>query len=129
CNLWCIVSLPPKVFVNAGAASKTNLLFFTKGKSTEEIWYYDLSDLNITKKQPLTIQHFDEFFRLLPERGASERSWRVKRKEIEAKNYDLKAVNPNRKEKEDKRTPDELISIIESQAEQIKKSIKTLRGK
>jgi len=30
CNLWCIVSLPPKVFVNAGAASKTNLLFSQK---------------------------------------------------------------------------------------------------
>ena len=39
CDLWCIVSLPPKVFVfvNAGAASKTNLLFFTKGEATEEI--------------------------------------------------------------------------------------------
>ena len=65
CNLWCIVSLPPKVFVNAGAASKTNLLFFTKGEATEEIWYYDLSDLNITKRQPLTIAHFEEFFKLL----------------------------------------------------------------
>ena len=45
CNLWCIVSLPPKVFLNAGAASKTNLLFFTKGEETKEIWYYDLSDI------------------------------------------------------------------------------------
>ena len=89
CNLWCIVSLPPKVFVfvNAGAASKTNLLFFTKGEATEEIWYYDLSDLNITKKQPLTIAHFEEFFKLLPKRGVSERSWCVPIEEIEAKNW------------------------------------------
>lgn len=50
CNLWCIVSLAPKVFVNAGTASKTNLLFFTREEPTNEIWYYDLSDLNITKK-------------------------------------------------------------------------------
>jgi type I restriction enzyme M protein len=50
CNLFSIVSLPPKAFVNAGAASKTNLLFFAKGEPTREIWYYDLSDLNITKK-------------------------------------------------------------------------------
>ncbi|MEM4066995.1 MAG: N-6 DNA methylase [Candidatus Micrarchaeaceae archaeon] len=85
CNLWCIVSLPPKVFVNAGAASKTNLLFFSKGEATAEICYYDLPDLNITKKQPLTPQHFDEFFRLLPERAISERSWRVKIEEIDAK--------------------------------------------
>ena len=42
CNVFCIVSLPPKVFVNAGAASKTNLLFFIRGEPTKEIWYYDL---------------------------------------------------------------------------------------
>lgn len=129
CNLWCIVSLPPKVFVNAGAASKTNLLFFTKGEQTKEIWYYDLSDLNITKKQPLTLGHFDEFFKLLPERAASERSWRVPLEEIEAKNYDIKAVNPNRKQQEDKRTPEELIAIIEEQAAEISKAIARLKEK
>lgn len=127
CNLWCIVSLPPKLFVNAGAASKTNLLFFTKGEPTKEIWYYDLSDLNVTKKQPLTVEHFKEFFELLPERTESERSWIVRIEEIQAKNYDLKAVNPNRKNTEDTRTPEELIAIIESQAEEIMKTLKILK--
>jgi len=129
CNLWCIISLPPKVFVNAGAASKTNLLFFIKGEATDEIWYYDLSDLNITKKQPLTMAHFEEFFKLFPTRGISERSWRVSVEEIIEKNYDLKAVNPNRKEKEDKRTPEELLSIVESNAEEIKNIMALLRKK
>ena len=129
CNLWCIVSLPPRVFLNAGAASKTNLLFFIKGEPTKKIWYYDLSDLNITKKQPLTLQHLEEFFKLLPEREVGERSWLVPIEEIEAKNYDLKAVNPNRKDREDKRTPEELISIIESQAAEIEKVVKLLKSK
>ncbi|MDZ7262474.1 MAG: type I restriction-modification system subunit M [candidate division KSB1 bacterium] len=129
CDVFCIVSLPPKVFVNAGAASKTNLLFFTRGKPTEEIWYYDLSDLNVTKKQPLTIQHFDEFFKLLPERAESERSWRVSIEEIEARNYDLKAVNPNRKVNEDTRTPEELIGIIEAQGEEIARALACLKNK
>jgi len=128
CNLWCIVSLPPKVFVNAGAASKTNLFFFTKGEPTKEIWYYDLSDLNITKKQPLNLENFEEFFKLLPERVASGRSWRVSMEEIKAKNYDLKAVNPNRKDKEDRRTPEELIAIIESQAREIESAITRLKN-
>src|SRR5262249_12732552 len=44
CELWCVVSLPAGVFSAAGAGVKTNLLFFTKGKPTERIWYYDLSD-------------------------------------------------------------------------------------
>lgn len=129
CNLWCIVSLPPKVFVNAGAASKTNLLFFTKGNPTEEIWYYDLSDLNVTKKQPLTMKHFEEFFNLLPERKESQRSWRVSIEEIKSKNFDLKAVNPNRKGEEDRRTPEELLNLIESEVKEISKIINNLRQK
>lgn len=128
-NLWCIVSLPPKVFVNAGAASKTNLLFFTKGESTKEVWYYDLSDLNITKKQPLTLGHFEEFFKLLPERAESERSWSISIEEIKTKNYDIKAVNPKRKIDEDTRTPEELISLIESQGEEIEKALAILKNK
>jgi len=133
CNLWCIVSLPPKVFLNAGAASKTNLLFFTKGESTKEIWYYDLSDINITKRQPLTLEQFDNFFKLFNistfKLSESERSWVVPIEEIEIKNYDLKAVNPNRKDTEDKRTPEELIAIIEAQALEIEKAIKLLKSK
>jgi len=133
CNLWCIVSLPPKVFMNAGAASKTNLLFFTKGEPTNDVWYYDLSDLNITKKQQLTVEHFEEFFKLLNpstlELREGDRSWRVSIEEIKAKNYDIKAVNPNRKDKEDSRSPDELIGIIESQTNEITKVVEILRNK
>jgi len=129
CNLWCIVSLPPGVFINAGAASKTNLLFFTKGEPTKEIWYYDLSDINVTKKQPLTIGHFDEFFGLLPERASSQRSWRVPAEEIKGKNYDLKSVNPNRKQEQDTRTPEELLYLIDSQAKEIANALAALRAK
>ena len=58
CDLWAIVSLPGGVFSTAGAGVKTNLLFFTKGKKTEKIWYYDLSYVKVGKKTPLTLAHF-----------------------------------------------------------------------
>ena len=58
CALWAIVSLPGGVFSTAGAGVKTNLLFFTKGKRTERIWYYDLSWVKVGKKTPLTLAHF-----------------------------------------------------------------------
>lgn len=58
CDLWCIVSLPGGVFSTAGAGVKTNLLFFTKGKKTERIWYYDLSHVKMGKKSPMTLAHF-----------------------------------------------------------------------
>lgn len=58
CDLWCIISLPGGVFSTAGAGVKTNLLFFTKGRKTSKIWYYDLSHIKVGKKTPLTLAHF-----------------------------------------------------------------------
>ena len=75
CNVYCIVSLPGGVFTSAGAGVKTNLVFFTKGKPTEKIWYYDLSDVKVGKKTPITLHNFDDFFQLLPKRGDSKQSW------------------------------------------------------
>ena len=129
CDLWCILSLPPGTFVNAGAGVKANLLFFTKGQPTEKIWYYDLSDIKVGKKTPLTADKFAEFFRLLPERGNSERSWTIGRQEIEAKNYDIKAVNPNAKSNEDTRTPEELLDLIEAKGREVAVALALLRSK
>lgn len=58
CDLWCVVSLPGGVFTTAGAGVKTNLLFFTEGRKTERIWYYDLSHVKVGKKSPITLAHF-----------------------------------------------------------------------
>ncbi len=129
CDLWCIVSLPGGVFTAAGAGVKTNLLFFTKGKPTDKIWYYDLSDIKVGKKTPFTLKHFEDFFRLLPDRADSERSWTVMRQQIEARNYDLKAVNPNRKSTEDMRTPEELLAVIESKGREVAAALAALRDR
>ncbi len=139
CDLWCIVSLPPGTFINAGAGVKTNLLFFTKGQPTEKIWYYELlpppwkdrqgkmrPGTRFTIKYPLTLAHFDEFFRLLPTRGDSEHSWTVTRQEIEARNFDLKAVNPHRKNDEDTRTPEELIALIRAKGREVEEALAAL---
>jgi type I restriction enzyme M protein len=128
CDLTCIVSLPPGVFSSAGAGVKTNLLFFTKGGPTESVWYYDLSDVKVTKKQPLTIERFAEFFELLPTRADSEHSWTVTREELEARKLDLKAVNPNRKSNEDTRTPEELLDIIDAKGREIDAAVAELRA-
>ena len=128
CDLWCVVSLPPGTFVNAGAGVKTNLFFFTRGKPTERIWYYDLSAVKVGKKTPITIAHFEEFFRLLPDRADSERSWTVTRTEIEAKGYDLKVMNPHAKSVEDMRTPEELIGIIEAKGREEQEALARLRA-
>lgn len=102
-------------------------MFFTKGKRTESVWYYDLADVKVGKKTPLTLDRFDSFFALLPTRGDSERSWTVTRAAIEAKNFDLKAVNPNRKIDVDQRSPAEILTAIERRHGEVSQALKTLR--
>ena len=138
CNLWCVISLPQGVFVNAGSGSKTDLLFFTKGEQTERVWYYDMTitwefkPRKVNKGNPLTYNDFHDFFERLalglddPKR-ISEWSWYVTRDEIKEKKYDLKATNENAPDLSDKRTPDELIAIITDAQNQIEEGLKGLR--
>ena len=127
CDLFCIVSLPAGVFLQAGGGVKTNLLFFTKGKATARVWYYDLSDIKVTKKQPLTLAHLQEFFQLFPTRADSEHSWSVSAADLKTKNYDLKAVNPHAKNETDTRAPEELYDIIEQKQKEIADALARLR--
>ena len=114
CNLHCIVSLSGGVFTAAGAGVKTNLLFFNKGEPTEKIWYYDLSDVKVGKRQPFTLDKFDEFFRLLPKRNDSERSWTVdfvqRTKKAAAEAAPFKAQS-TAKQQESNRRKDELAQL------------------
>lgn len=126
CNLWCIVSLPLGTFINAGASIKTNLLFFTKGRRTERVWYYDLSDIRISKTTPLSSEHFEDFFKQLPGFSDSERSWSIDREQIESNGYDLKAVNPNFRVHQEERDLDQLFSLLEERNREIQHNLQTL---
>jgi type I restriction enzyme M protein len=120
------------------SGEKTNLLFFTKGRPTRKIWYYDLSGLKIRKKTPLMLKHFEDFLRLLPTRGDSALSWTVdmdarkqaaaKAREIEDAVYDLKAVNPHKKAEVDERTPEQLLEIIAAKGREVAEALAALRN-
>jgi len=126
CNVWCIVSLPIGAFANAGASIKTNLLFFTKGQFTERVWFYDLSDVKVSKKNPLTIDHFSHFFQVLTDFSDSQRSWSVSRSDIEANGFSLKASNPNNQIQQDSRTLSELARLIEAKNAEIQRALDEL---
>jgi type I restriction enzyme M protein len=127
-DLWCIVSLPPGVFSSAGAGVKTNLLFFGKGGPTQRTWYFDLSDVKVTKKQPMTLDRFNELFALAGSRADSPRSWTVGRDELETRGYDFKAVNPTAKATGDTPTPTELLEEIEARGREVDAAIVRLRA-
>jgi type I restriction enzyme M protein len=142
CDLWCIVSLPGGVFTAAGAGVKTNLLFFTKGGPTEKIWYYDLSDIKVGKKTPFTLDRFADFFRLLPERSDSERSWTIdimtrraaSKQEAEplraqATQLSTEAVKIREKIKERKKANNPDISDLSEKTKALEREARELDGK
>jgi hypothetical protein len=55
----------------------------------------------------------------LPSRGDSDHSWTLSRAEIEARNFDLKAINPTAKSVEDTRTPEEVLDEIEARGRNV----------
>ncbi|MCL2828727.1 MAG: type I restriction-modification system subunit M [Oscillospiraceae bacterium] len=65
CNLHTILRLPTGIFYAQGV--KTNVLFFTRGKTdqgnTKEVWIYDLRTNmpSFGKTTPLKHEHFDAF--------------------------------------------------------------------
>jgi type I restriction enzyme M protein len=105
CNLHTIVRLPNGVF-NPYTGIRTNLLFFTKGPATKEVWYYEhpyppgVKSYNKTK--PIHIAEFQ------PERDwwgkeadgfasrvENEQAWRVPIEQIKASGYNLDIKNPH----------------------------------
>ena len=65
CNLHTVLRLPTGIFYAQGV--KTNVLFFTRGKTdknnTKEVWFYDLRTNmpSFGKTNPLKHEHFQDF--------------------------------------------------------------------
>ncbi len=64
CDLHTVLRLPRGTFSPYSPGTKTNLIFFTKGRPTENVWIYDAraNVPAITKKdRPLSASHLAEF--------------------------------------------------------------------
>ena len=105
CNLHTIVRLPNGVF-NPYTGIKTNLLFFTKGKPTEQVWYYEhpypegVKSYNKTK--PMRFEEFEPEMDWwgkeadgFKKRKETDQAWKVTLTEIKARNYNLDIKNPH----------------------------------
>ena len=98
CNLHTIVRLPNGVF-SPYTSIKTNLLFFTKGQQTKEVWYYEHpyppGAKSYNKTKPIRIEEFEAEKAWWTNRVESERAWRVSFETIAANNFNLDIKNPN----------------------------------
>ncbi len=98
CNLHTIVRLPNGVF-SPYTGIKTNLLFFTKGAPTKEIWFYEHPYPNgvksYNKTKPIRIEEFEPEKAWWQKREKNERAWKVSIAEIKAGGYNLDIKNPS----------------------------------
>jgi type I restriction enzyme M protein len=110
CHLHTIVRLPNGVFAPY-TSIKTNLLFFTKGTPTQDVWFYEhpypqgVKSYNKTK--PMKIEEFvaekawwgDEADNY-SSRVENQYAWKMTIDDIKARNYNLDCKNPHVGEQE-----------------------------
>lgn len=131
CNLHTIVRLPNGVF-NPYTGIKTNLLFFTKGSPTKDIWFYEhpypegVKSYNKTK--PMRIEEFEAEEKWwgkekngFKDRVENEYAWKVSIDDIRARNFNLDCKNPHAPEAIS-HDPDELLEQMNALRSEIKET-------
>ncbi|EOD7257331.1 class I SAM-dependent DNA methyltransferase, partial [Campylobacter coli] len=132
-NLECVLSLPSGVFLPYSAV-KTNVLFFSKGKRSicgedDKVYYYELiPPFKLTKNKPLEYAHFEEFLKIYKERKITPHSYLVSIKELEERNYDLSAKNPNSKEEKTLREVEEILSTLKANQEKANELLQKIQN-
>lgn len=137
CNLHTIVRLPNGVFAPY-TGIKTNILFFTKGTPTRNVWFYEhpypdgVTSYNKTK--PMRFEEFaDEQAWWGDEadgfrgRKETEQAWKIDADEVARRGYNLDLKNPHVGETVS-HDPDELLEAYARQQEGIQSIRDHLKG-
>ncbi|WP_163371747.1 N-6 DNA methylase [Endozoicomonas acroporae] len=128
CNLHTIVRLPNGVF-NPYTGIKTNILFFTKGQPTKEIWFYEhpypAGVKNYSKTRPMKFEEFQQEMDWwgneadgFAARVENEQAWKVSIDEVTARNFNLDIKNPHVGETIS-HDPDELLASYRQQQQEL----------
>ncbi len=138
CNLHTIVRLPSGVF-NPYTGIRTNLLFFTKGTPTREVWFYEHpyphGAKSYNKGKPIRIEEFEPEKKwwgktdkqgVYNKRTENEHAWRVPVEQIKGSNYNLDIKNPHTAD-DDPGDVDQLLPEHEKLLAQIAETRKKLK--
>lgn len=120
CNLHTIIRLPNSVF-QPYATVATNLLFFTKGTPTKEVWYYEHrlpeGQKAYNKTKPIQAKEFNPIKKWWNDRKESDIAWKVDIKTIIDRNYDLDIKNPTKQEEVQEYNSSELMELLHTSFE------------
>lgn len=134
CNLHTIIRLPNSVF-QPYATVATNLLFFTKGAPTKEVWYYQHKlpegAKAYNKTKPIQAKEFEPIKTWWNNRQESDIAWKVDIQSIIDRNYDLDIKNPTKQEETHEYNSMELMELLHTSFDksntllnQLKKAVK-----
>ena len=137
CNLHTIVRLPNGVF-NPYTGIKTNILFFTKGQPTKNVWFYEhpypAGVKNYNKTKPMKFEEFQTEIQWwgseedgFASRVETEQAWQVSIDEIIARNFNLDIKNPHIEETVS-HDPQELLADYAKQQADIQALRDQLKG-
>jgi type I restriction enzyme M protein len=120
CNLHTIIRLPNSVF-QPYATVATNLLFFTKGTPTKDVWYYEHrlpeGQKAYSKTKTIQTKEFDPIKAWWNNRTESDICWKVPIKTIVERGYDLDIKNPHKKEESQEFSSAELMEQLHASFE------------
>lgn len=115
-NLHTIVRLPNGVFAPYTGIN-TNLLFFEKGKPTDEIWFFEhpLPEgyKNYTKTKPIRIEEFKLEKEWWNNREENEYAWKISIEDIKNRNYNLDFKNLKKLQDNNLISTEEAINKLE----------------
>lgn len=111
CNLHTIVRLPNGVF-NPYTGIKTNILFFTKGEPTKDVWFYahpyPEGVTSYSKTKPMRFEEFEPEIAWwgnetdgFKARQPNKHAWKVSAEDLAARSYNFDLKNPHEEEAED----------------------------
>lgn len=134
CNLHTIIRLPNSVF-QPYATVATNLLFFTKGNPTKEVWYYEHrlpeGQKAYNKTKPIQAKEFNPIKTWWTDRKESDIAWKVPIQTIIDHNYDLDIKNPTKQKEVHEYNSIELMELLHGSFDksnallnQLKKAVK-----
>jgi type I restriction enzyme M protein len=130
-NLHTIVRLPNGVF-SPYTNIPTNVLFFDRSGSTQEVWYHEHplpeGRKNYTKTQPLQFEEFGDCLAWWNHREENDRAWRVPVAELLANACNLDRKNPRVKEDITHLPPDQLAADILKKEQRIAEIIARIQG-
>ena len=130
CKLHTIVRLPNSVF-QPYASVATNLLFFTKGEATKEIWYYEHKLPEgvkaYSKTKPIQKSEFESLKKWWKKRKESDLAWKVNIDKIIENGYSLDIKNPHIPEAEQKQTTQELLELFRNSIHRSDELLRTLK--